>query len=344
MKKTLLILCVFIFSLTLWWLLGPGPQDYTKTPDADISFETVLFRSSDPKRLSDFYKNTFLAKETETIPEWILGKTDSSPITLRTPGYLGEGPYLTILKAEKPALESSANDLGYAHICFETDNVPGLIHSIRKNGGKIDSNFEDLEKVPAIYGKDPDGNVFEIHIPFPTPLSPSTIFRSLNSFVRTRFKFAPPETDRIRFLHVNINSKDWSKALSFYGRILEASPTGFERDYQGDFIENLTGLKGIRVQGRHLPLPGYSEGGPTFEIFTYNRFSKRGPLQFSDTGRVAVGFRVSDVNALTRKILQEGGTLVKEKEGDTAILQDPEGNLFLLAPKKSKTGNRSNEK
>lgn len=335
MKKFLIALFSIFFLITFWWILTPSPHKYKRIPNSDFSFETVIFRSQDPKRLSDFYKNVFKVKETETESNWTLGDPLSSIITLRTPDYQDEGPIFTILKAEKSKQgTSSANDLGYAHICFETDNVPGLIQTIQKNGGRIDSAFKDLQKVPAIYGRDPDGNIFEIHIPFPTPLSPSTIFRSLNSFVRTYFKLDPPSVDKIRFLHVNINSTDWAKALSFYSKVLETNAIGFERDYKGDFIENLTGIKGIEIKGRHLPLPGYDEGGPTFEIFTYNNFSKKDPLDKYDTGRIAVGFRVLDLRSSVKKIIREGGILLEEKD-DTAILKDPEGNLILVSPKKS---------
>lgn len=331
MKKFRIVLLSIFFLITLWWILTPYPHEYKRVPNSNISFESVIFRSPDPKRLSDFYKNVFRAKEAENESSWTLGDPPNSSITLRTPEYQGEGPLLTILKAKKPNLGiSAANDLGYAHICFETDNVPGLIQTIQKNGGRIDSNFDDLQKVPAIYGRDPDGNIIEIHIPFPTPLSPSTIFRSLNSFIRTRFKLDPPSMDKIRFLHVNINSKDWTKTLSFYSKVLETSSTGFERDYKGDFIENLTGIKGIEVKGSHLSLPGYNEGGPTFEIFTYNHFSKKGPLDTFDTGRIAVGFSVLDLRSSVGKIVQEGG-IVLEEHDNTVILKDPEGNLLLLA-------------
>lgn len=338
MKKILIVLVSVLLLLTFWVFSTP-PHEYKRIPNSDFSFETVIFRSPDPKRLSDFYKTVFRATEAKSTPSWILGDPLSSVITLRTPGYQGEGPLLTILKSKKPNLATSAaNDLGYAHICFETDNVPGLIRTIQKNGGRIDSRFENLQKVPAIYGRDPDGNIFEIHIPFPTPLSPSTIFRSLNSFVRTYFKLDPPKMDEIRFLHVNINSKDWTKALSFYSKVLAANPTGFERDYKGDFIENLTDLRGIEVKGRHLSLPGYDEGGPTLEIFTYNTFSARGPLSKSDIGKIAIGFRVLDLRSSVNKILQEGGIKLEE-QGNTTILKDPEGNLLLLSQNKSTLDN-----
>ncbi|PJZ75604.1 VOC family protein [Leptospira neocaledonica] len=333
MKKFLIVLFSILFFIIIWWILTPSPHEYKRIPNSEFSFETVIFRSPDPKRLSDFYTNVFKAKETEKKSDWALGDPLSSVISLRTPDYQEEGPIFTILKSEKSNHgTSAANDLGYAHICFETDNVPGLIQTFLKNGGSIDSVFEDLQKVPAIYGRDPDGNIIEIHIPFPTPLSPSTIFRSLNSLVRTHFKLDPPAIDKIRFLHVNINTKDWTKTLSFYSKIFETSSTGFERDYKGDFIEKLTGIQGIEIKGRHLPLPGYDEGGPTVEIFTYNNFSEKGPLEKSDAGKIAVGFLTSDLRSAANKILQDGGILTEEYN-NTIMFKDPDGNLILVSQK-----------
>ncbi|TGK55959.1 VOC family protein [Leptospira wolffii] len=335
MKKTLIVLSILFASLIVWSLLTASAGEYRKTKNPGFSFETIIINSPDPERLSVFYKNVFRAKRIDMDPDWTLGNSPGSGIALRTPDYKEEGPILVLLKSGKSVQNStSANDLGYAHICFEADDLRGLVREIVKNGGTIVSIFPDPEKAPAIYAKDPDGNVFEIHFPFPTPLAPSTIYRSLDSLIRTNFKLSPPKTDRIRFLHVNINSKDWKKILSFYSKILDTSATGFERDYKGDFIENLTGVREAKVQGKHLLLPGYSEGGPTFEIFTYNNFSKRGPLDKSDIGRIAVGLRVFDLRSFVKKILQEGGTSLDEK-GNTAILKDIEGNLLLVSSKKS---------
>ncbi|MEI1280427.1 VOC family protein [Leptospira venezuelensis] len=331
-KKSLFILGILVLFLSIWYSVTASQSEYHKTENVDFVFETIIINSPDPERLSDFYQNVFRATKVGSDPKWDLENSDRSSITLKTPDYKDQGPLLTIFKGQKENSKlPSANDIGYAHICFEADNIPGLIKQIVKNGGKIISNFEDLEKVPAIYGTDPDGNVFEIHLPFPTPFTPLTFYRSLNSFLRIRFKLSPPETDRIRFLHVNINSKDWNKTLNFYNKILNSSATGFERDYKGEFIENLTGIKGAEVKGRHIALPGYSAGGPTFEIFTYNQFSPRGPLSKSDTGKVATGFRVLNLKAALDKVIQEGGTLISEKQNESAILRDIDGNLFLLA-------------
>ncbi|TGM98473.1 VOC family protein [Leptospira dzoumogneensis] len=331
-KKSLLILGILALVLSIWYSVTASQSEYHKTKNTNFTFETIIVNSPDPERLSDFYRNVFRATKVGSDPKWDLENSNRSSITLKTPDYKDQGPLLTIFKGQKENSKlPSANDIGYAHICFEADDIPGLIKQILKNGGKIISSFEDLEKVPAIYGTDPDGTVFEIHLPFPTPFTPLTLYRTLNSLIRIQLKLSPPKTDSIRFLHVNINSKDWERTLSFYTRVLNTTSTGFERNYKGEFIQNLTGIQNAEVKGRHIILPGYSAGGPTFEIFTYNQFSSDSPLNKSDTGRVATGFRVLSLKTAVNKVIQEGGTLISEKENESAILRDIDGNLFLLA-------------
>lgn len=336
MKKTFIAIGVLLVSIFLWSMIGASQNDYRTLKNSDFIFETVILNSPDPERLSDFYQNVFRARKTDSEPAWNpTGVNIEATITLKTPDYQDQGPLLTILKNVKAKTKSpQPNDLGYAHICFETDDVPGLIQRIEKNGGTILSTFEDLKKVPAVYAIDPDGNVFEVHLPFPAPLTPQTIYRTLNSFVRTNFKLSPPAVDRIRFLHININSKEWSKTISFYKSVFGTSTTGFERDYKGEFIERLTGVKGSEVKGRHLELPGYGKGGPTFEVFTYNRFSSEKPSDLTDPGRIATGFRVTNLKKATAKIVQEGGILISEMENKSATFKDPDGNLFLITQQK----------
>ncbi|AYV55054.1 glyoxalase-like domain protein [Leptospira kmetyi] len=335
MKKTLILIGVLLVSIFLWAVFSASQSDYRRLENSDFIFETVIFNSPDPERLAVFYQNVFNAKRTNSDPTWNPQGSNESTITLQTPDYEDQGPLLTLLKNDKPRQKSpAANDLGYAHICFETDDVPGLIRKITDHGGRIVSTFADLKKVPAVYATDPDGNVFEVHLPFPAPVTPRTIYRTLNSLSRTSFKLPPPSTDRIRFLHVNINSKDWSKTVSFYRNIFGTSTTGFERDYKGEFIERLTGVLRAEVKGRHLELPGYSAGGPTFEVFTYNRFSTESPPNLSDLGRIATGFRVRDLKKAVEAFVREGGVLLNEVENRSATIRDVDGNFLLLTRSK----------
>lgn len=334
MKKLLIAICILITGISFWWAITSSQSDYHKIDNIDFSYATLILNSPNPERLSEFYRNALGAQRSKEEPVWSLDGSIKSVISLRTAGYDEQGPLLTILKSDKSNIESPLpNDLGYAHICFESDDIPGLIEQILKNGGKILSSFKDLEKVPAAYATDPDGNVFEIHLPFPTPVTPRTIYRSLNSLVRISFKLAPAKVDAIRFLHVNINSTDWIKTMNFYTKALGTSATGFERNYRGEFIENLTGINRAVVRGRHVELPGYSEGGPTFEIFTYNKSSSKKPRTMTEMGFVATGFQVQNLDTAIKKIISEGGTLVSRRGSQSAILKDIDGNILILAPK-----------
>lgn len=336
MKKFLIIICFCLVSLFIWSVVSDSQEHYRKLENSDFTYATVIINSNNPEPLSLFYQNTFGAIPLEMDSDWNYIES-KSVYTLRTPGYHGEGPKLTILKTTKPKSEvSEANDLGYAHICFESDDIPGLIKKIQNNGGKIISHFDDLEKVPAVYAKDPDGNVLEIHLPFPTPLTPKTIYRTLNSLIRINFKLSPAEIDSIRFLHVNINSKDWSQTVKFYNKVFETETIGFERDYKGDFIQNLTGIQGAEVKGKHVILPGYSDGGPTFEVFTYHRLSeKKNPNQF-DVGRVATGFYVQDFNQALDIFIKAGGSVLNQKNQNFSLLKDLDGNLVIYREKNKK--------
>ncbi|TGM74466.1 glyoxalase-like domain protein [Leptospira mtsangambouensis] len=335
MKKTLSVFGVLLAGILIWSIGSDSKSNYRKLDNSDFLYATVIMNSKNPEKLFLFYQNTFGAILLENVTDWNL--TENKEVyTLRTSGYAEEGPSLTIFKSKQTKPDVSfANDLGYAHICFESDNVPGLIKRIRSNGGKIISTFDDLEKVPAVYAADPDGNIFEVHLPFPTPVTPKTIYRTLNSLIRTNLKLSPPENDSIRFLHVNINSKDWVKTIEFYNQVLNTQTTGFERDYSGDFIKNLTGVNGAIVKGKHVVLPGYSDGGPTFEVFTYNESSsKKIPNQF-DLGRVATGFYVQNLNNALEMFTKAGGSILNQKNNEWALLKDLDGNLIVYVERKT---------
>ena len=221
-------------------------------------------------------------------------------------------------------------DLGYAHLCFESDDVYRITRLIEARGGTVLSTFDDIQAAAAIYAKDPDGNAIEVHIPLPEPVTPWTIARTLNTGVRTYFKLPPVENTNLRFLHVNINSTNWQRTVAFYQQAFDAVPTGIERNYDGDFIRKVTGVAGAVVRGRHVALPGFSPGGPTFEIFTYNKPSSQGPLTLADVGRVATGFRVMDLRAALARIEAAGGVVDRHLSDNVVLVKDTDGNLLTL--------------
>lgn|GEM_PF-6613986 len=146
-------------------------------------------------------------------------------VVLRTPGYSGEGPTLTLIPSRQPATPApQASDNGYAHLCFETEDMRGVAARIVASGGSISSTFASNDRAPVLYTQDPDGNAVEIHIPLPAPLTPRTIYRTLDSLVRTKLGLDTPANDRLRFLHANHNSQDWVRVVAFY-RVVFGSET-----------------------------------------------------------------------------------------------------------------------
>ena len=76
-----------------------------------------------------------------------------------------------------------------------------------------------------------------------------------------------------RYAHVNIIARDWRRLCEFYEKVFDCEPWSSERDHHGAHIDALTKMPGIRVQGRHLRVPGH---GPNAR-----------PLKFSPAPRTA---------------------------------------------------------
>jgi hypothetical protein len=56
--------------------------------------------------------------------------------------------------------------------------------------------------------------------------------------------------------------------LLYQGVWLQTRPP--ERNLKGSWFDSLTAVKNAHVEGIHLRLPGYSEDGPTLEVFQYS--------------------------------------------------------------------------
>ena len=65
-----------------------------------------------------------------------------------------------------------------------------------------------------------------------------------------------------RYAHINIIAHDWRKLCEFYEQIFDCKPFSSERNHHGEHIDKLTGMQSVRVQGKHLSVPGYGENGP----------------------------------------------------------------------------------
>ena len=146
-------------------------------------------------------------------------------------------------------------------------------------------------------------------------------------------------TDQIRFVHTNLIARDWKRLASFYIDVFGCRPVGHERDLSGEWVEKLTEIKGVRIRGVHLLLPG-CENGPTMEIFQYIpecQGDVRSQINRPGFGHIA--FHVDDVTAMLSRFIEHGGDqmgqVVQKDYQELGLLtvvyaRDPEGNFIEI--------------
>ena len=99
-----------------------------------------------------------------------------------------------------------------------------------------------------------------------------------------------------RYAHINIIANDWRKLCEFYEQVFECEPWSSERDHHGPHIDALTGMQGMRIQGRHLRVPGHGDNGPTIEIFTFSENEPDTSKPLNRPGYAHLAFEVDDVD------------------------------------------------
>jgi predicted enzyme related to lactoylglutathione lyase len=140
-----------------------------------------------------------------------------------------------------------------------------------------------------------------------------------------------------RYVHTNLIARDWRRLAAFYESVFGCVPVPPERDYSGPVFDAGTGVKGARLTGMHLRLPG--AGGPTLEVFNYSQLEDGPTPAVNRPGFSHIAFAVDSVENARAEFLAAGGTPV----GDvvtltTAVgskvtwcyLADPEGNIVEL--------------
>ena len=140
----------------------------------------------------------------------------------------------------------------------------------------------------------------------------------------------------VRYVHTNIVARDWRALAGFYIRVFHCEVVPPERDLSGSWLEELTSIADVRLQGAHLALPGYPENGPTLELFTYSpQEGRQEDRLINRQGLGHIAFSVDNVEQTVQRILQEGGSILgkvvrKRFEGrgmlTVAYCRDPEGN------------------
>jgi catechol 2,3-dioxygenase-like lactoylglutathione lyase family enzyme len=144
----------------------------------------------------------------------------------------------------------------------------------------------------------------------------------------------------IKYRHVNIVAANWRKLANFYRDALDCEIVPPERDLSGDWIDKAVGVKGTRIRGIHVRLPGHGENRSTIEILQYDKNeSKPLPPLANREGFGHIAFEVDDVQAAMQKVLEHGGKRIGEiatgfvpgAGQDTLVyLADPEGNIVEL--------------
>lgn len=143
----------------------------------------------------------------------------------------------------------------------------------------------------------------------------------------------------IRYVHTNVVAVDWQRLMQFYCDVFGMRPVPPERHLNGEWIDRMTGIPGVRIDGVHLSLPGY-DAGPTLEIFQYRPEAVQEIVQqINRPGLGHIAFHADDVEAVLARLIECGGTaladvIVKDYEGlgrlTAVYARDPEGNVIEI--------------
>ena len=142
----------------------------------------------------------------------------------------------------------------------------------------------------------------------------------------------------VQYVHTNLIARDWRRLAQFYIDVFGCTPVLSERDMEGSWIDDMTGIEHVHIKGIHLSLPGY-EHGPTLEIFGYNKAEERDDPSINMTGLTHIAFRVDNVPKYADRVLDHGGsfygkmiqTYISEVGTLEAVyMKDPEGNIVEL--------------
>jgi len=143
----------------------------------------------------------------------------------------------------------------------------------------------------------------------------------------------------MKYVHTNIVAQDWKSLAKFYQEALGCTPVPPQRQQAGAWLERGTGVPGASLQGMHLRLPGYGEGGPTLEIYQYGHTEDKPTPAANRQGLGHLAFLVDDVSAVRENILEYGGRdLGQISEAEVAgvgtitfiYMTDPEGNILEI--------------
>lgn len=285
-----------------------------------MKFSYVQIGCRDCRALADFYINALDFQPCDAS-EWLLGKEG---ITLRAPGF--EDPAMAPVFGFVPAAEGSSakiNDAGYAHVCFETTSVKAAVKRLVKNGGGFVSTMKNPQIHPCVYCKDPEGNVVEFHIPFPSGTEKGEKARLVGSLLG----LVP--NSGLKFIHVNVITSDWEKMIAFYQAITPCRKFGKLKDHQGSYKSQVIGIPDVHVVGQHILMEGFCSSWPTFEVFSYSIPGRAEPCSEKAAGLNLIGFSSDHVEDDAAMVAEAGGKILSLQNG-TALAEDLQGGRILI--------------
>lgn len=295
----------------------------------ETKFSYVQIGAKDYQALADFYVKAlgFIACEDKS---WLQGQEG---VCLTAPGFAqGQAPIFGFVPATEGEV-AKINDVGFAHTCFETNDVKAAVKQLLKYGGSIHSTMDKPEIHPCVYCKDPEGNVVEFHIPFPSEKSFGEIVNTASCLLglkpEKKLRKDSDARGALKFIHVNIICADWEKLCGFYRDTFACVNVGKIKNHQGDYKEKVIGVPEVHVVGQHVLLPGFAKDYPTLEIFTYSVKGRKQPCDEKSLGINCLGFVCEDLEAAASKLVANGGT-IKEKGVKYILVGDSQNDMIIL--------------
>jgi len=143
----------------------------------------------------------------------------------------------------------------------------------------------------------------------------------------------------IKYAHTNIVAKDWRRLSDFYIKVFDCKSVLPERNLSGKWLERVTNIDNVRIEGIHLTLPGF-DAGPTLEIFQYYPENPEiHPSNIRSQGFRHIAFVVDNVEEVLNKLIEHGGKKYGELErkeyeflGVLTVVyaEDPEENIIEI--------------
>lgn len=133
----------------------------------------VAFVSPDIERLTRFYSQTVMGmaeppaiRRIRGIPNLdVVGNIDNGDLYgtwIPTPNILIEIWQYVNPKTPNESVNGSLEKLGYTHVCFEVDDTVAEYERLSRQGVEFISEPLQTETNVVVFGRDPDGNLFEL--------------------------------------------------------------------------------------------------------------------------------------------------------------------------------------